>query len=157
MASAVRASVVAGHERIHCHQHRGPRLVEHIFQFGGPVRGVDRDQDRADAGRRVLHQHPLRVVGAPDPDSVALGHAGGHQPAGHPIDLSSELGVAVAQTLLDRHQRIAVAVLGDGAGQVLGDRLLQQRHRGRSGVRGRDHGVLLQRVTSVLRGYAGAA
>ena len=45
---------------------------------------------RATLWRRVLHQHPLRVVGAPDPNPVPLGHPCGHQAAGHPIDLSSE-------------------------------------------------------------------
>ena len=63
--------VVRRLERRRRDQHAAAGLVERVLELARPVRRVDVDQDHADLRRRVLHEDPLDVVGAPDADPVA--------------------------------------------------------------------------------------
>src|SRR5438093_112079 len=58
------------------------RLIERVFEFRRLVGRVDVDEDRADAGRGVLHDDPLVAVRRPDADALALGDAEVEQRAG---------------------------------------------------------------------------
>ena len=67
-------------------------LVERVFQFDRLVGGIDVDQDRADAGRRVLEDDPLEAVGRPHADAVAGAEPrgpAGRGPRGRPAPTSS--------------------------------------------------------------------
>ena len=66
------AHVVRGLERRRSDQRSHPRLVEHVSEFVRAVGRIDVDQDRADLGRRVLDDGPLRAVRRPDADAVTL-------------------------------------------------------------------------------------
>ena len=103
------------------------RLVQGILQLGRLVRGVDVDEDGADAGGGVLDQHPLVAVGGPDADPVAPAHAARHQPAGGLPGLLPEVAVAGAVALVPDHQRLAVTVALDRSSKILTDRLAQER------------------------------
>ena len=92
----------------------------------GAVGRVDVDQDRADLGGGVLRDRPLRAVGRPHPDPVALRDAGADQPAGEGVHVAVELGVGPASAGGELDERLVVAVRRDGALEVGADGLLDQ-------------------------------
>ena len=87
------------------------RLVQHVLQLVGPVRGIDVHQNRADLRGRVLDHRPLGGVRRPYPDPVAgLGAAFdqcGGDPAGRFVELA--IGPAAAGRALD--QRLPIREL----------------------------------------------
>ena len=102
-------------------------LAQRVLQLGRLVGGVDRDEDRADAGGRELRHDPLVAVRRPDPDAVALAHAARQQRARRPVDLLPQLGVGRAVALVGHDERFPVREALGGLAQVLADRLLEQR------------------------------
>ncbi len=90
------AAVVGGLERRRRHQQPRAGLTQHIGQFVGAVGGIDRHQDRADLGRRVLQNRPFRAVGRPDADTIPALDIAGHQSTCHAVDLDVQLGVGPA-------------------------------------------------------------
>ena len=110
--------VVRRLERRSGEQHAAARLVEGEGQLVRAVRRVDVDQDHADLRRGVLHQRPLGVVRAPQADAVARLQPEPDQAAGEPGDPLGELRVGPPHALVAGDEGFAVAVLGDGPGEV---------------------------------------
>ena len=102
--------VVARLERLRADQQLQPGLVHRVGELVRPVGRVDVDQDGADLGAGVLRDRPLRTVGRPHPDTVALRDAGADQSAGKGVHVPVELGVgpSAAGGVLD--QRLVLAV-----------------------------------------------
>ena len=101
--SAATSSTIAssrGLERRRGDQHPASRLPQRVLELVRPVRRVDVDEDHADLRRRVLDQHPLGAVRAPDAEPVARLEPERQQPAGDLVDRRVELGVGVAQPLV---------------------------------------------------------
>ena len=115
------------------HEHAAARLVQRVLHLVGAVGRVDRDEDRADLGGGVLHEHPRGAVRAPDAHSVADVEAAGQEGLGHPVDLGAELAVAESDVLERDDERVTVTVPRDGGIEVVADRPLEQRHRGVTG------------------------
>ena len=68
-------------------------LVDDVGQLVAAVGRVDVDQDRADLGRGVLQQGPLRAVRRPDADPVPSATPVREQPAGERVHVGVHLGV----------------------------------------------------------------
>ena len=137
--------VVGVAERGRCYEQAHARMAQGVAELVHPVGGVDVDEDRADPGGGVLQEYPLRTVRRPDADPVALVDPGGEQPARQPLDLAGELAVGPPAPARDVDQRLPVTVRLDGAGQVLADRLSEQRegrHPARVRRRGRHAPIL---------------
>ncbi len=134
--------VVRRLERARGDQRPAAGLGERVAQLGRPVRRVDVDEHRADPRGGELRQHPLGAVRRPDPDPVARLDAEREQRAGEPVGLRVELGVAEADALVARDERLAAAVLGRHAPERGADRLLEQRRLGRPGGVTRRHRFL---------------
>ena len=83
--------VVARLERAGAEQQPHARLAQHVLELVRAVGGVDVDEDRADLGRRVLHEHPLGAVGRPDADAVARADPEMQQPGRRGVDRRVEL------------------------------------------------------------------
>ena len=83
------------------------RLGQRIFEFGRPVRRIDRHQHHADAGRGELQQDPLRPVGGPNAESIAAAESEGQQAAGDAIDFPVEFRPGKADSFLAEDHRIA--------------------------------------------------
>ena len=109
-------------------QHLAARLTQRVLELRGPIGGVDVDHDHAGLGGRVLDQHPLGAVGAPDPEPVSRLDSRGDQSPRQQIDRRTELAICVSLPLLAGDQRLAVAESRDRAVEVRADRLLDQRH-----------------------------
>ena len=71
---------------------------------------------------------PLGAVGTPDAEPLARLEAKRHQGASQLVDPLVQLGVAVAQVLVARHERVGAGDPGNGSLEVGPDRLAQQRH-----------------------------
>ena len=123
-------AVVAGLERLRRHEQLHTGLVEHVGELVGPVRRVDRHQDRADLRGRVLRDRPLGAVGRPDADPVPLRHPRAEQAGGERVDVTVEVGVGPPSPARELDERLAVTVRCDGALEVGADGLLEER-RGR--------------------------
>ena len=125
------------------------RVLERIGELMAAVRRVDVDEDHADLGGGVLHERPLGIARAPDPDAIAGLMTRREQTAGerrHPV---GELAIGPPDPLMAGHERFAVAVLRDGPGEVLSDRLVEQRFRRRAALdRKCPHGQSLARPPS---------
>ena len=87
---------------------RDARLPQGVLELAQAIRRIDVDENRAGLRRRVLRDHPLRAVRAPDPDAIARLDAECQQSAGNPLDLGSKPGVGVAERLVARHQGVGV-------------------------------------------------
>ena len=98
-----RAEPTGGNEHAHA------RLGQRVFQLSQAVGWIDVHEDGACFCRRVLRDHPLRAVAAPDADTVAALHPERDQRAGGAIGLVAKLSVRIAQLLMTRHERVAVA------------------------------------------------
>ena len=122
--------VVRGLERRRRDQRAAAGLAQRVLQLGRAVGGVDVDQHDPGLRGRVLDEHPLGAVGAPDPQPVAGRQAVGEQRAGQAVDRLPQLGVRVADVLVAGDERLAVAPALDRAIEVLADGLPQQRRRG---------------------------
>src|SRR3712207_1208 len=134
-------AVVAGLELRRAHQHRDAGLLQHVGQLVGPVGRVDVDQDRAELGRRVLDEGPLRTVGRPDADPVALVHTERVQPEGDRVDPGDELRVGEAATGGALDERLVVAHPRRRPVQVRPDRVPEEGDgRGATAV-GRQRGL----------------
>ena len=118
--------VVAGPERRGGDDHPDPGLAEDVLQLVGPVGRVDVDEDRAHLGRGELDDDPLRAVGGPDPDPVALLDAGGDEPSGRHVHVPLQLGPGPSGPLLDVDQRLPVREPRDRVVEVVADRLLDE-------------------------------
>jgi hypothetical protein len=102
----------------------------------GPVGRVDVDQDGADLGGGVLHEHPLGDVGRPDADPVTLADPRREQPGGQGVHLLAQLRVGEAPAGGDLDERLAVRAAGRGAVEVVADGVAEQRDVGHArGVR----------------------
>ena len=99
------------------------RLIERVLELPGFVGRVDVDQDGPDAGRGMLHHDPLVAVGRPDADPIALGDPPRQQRLGQGRGVVPQLAIGRSISLRADHQRVAVAVLLDGAPQRGPDRL----------------------------------
>ena len=128
--------VVRALERLRRDQHPASGLPERILELGGPIGGVEVDEDHPELGRRVLNERPLVPVRAPDPHPIGRPHAGAEERAGDSLDRRTELPPAQPHVLRTRHERVAVGPSRDRPVEVRADRLLQQRGAfGPSGVR----------------------
>ena len=116
---------------IESHEGGDAALLQRVLQFVQPVRRVHVDEDRADLGARVLHQHPLERVRRPDSDAFAVLHAGRDKGAGKAIGLVRELGIAEAAVLVDRNDGIAIRKAACDPVQVVADRFSEKRHGAR--------------------------
>ncbi len=111
--------VVAGLERGHGDQRLARHLVERVLHLGGAIGRVDVHQNQADLGRRQLHQHPFHAVVRPDAHAVALAQTAAQQGAAQTIHLALELGIAQANVLVARNQRLLQALaLGHGVEKI---------------------------------------
>ena len=94
------------------------RLLQQVTQFRFAVIGVYRDQNGPDAGRGEHEGHPMRHVGRPYGNLLALLYADGHQASGHIVHTRRKLGPRLPQ--------LAVRVdHGVGIGKT-GRRILQK-------------------------------
>ena len=118
----VRRAEATGHD-----EHAHARLAERVAELGGRAGRVDRDQDRADAGRGELRDGPFVAIGRPDGDAIALVHAVRDERAGGGLHLLPELVVGRPVALVGHDERVALAEALDGPAQVLADRLAEQR------------------------------
>ncbi len=91
------------------HQDRCLRFVEHVFDFFGPVAGVDRHDDRADARQREVDIGPFSIAGHPDGNFVAFADTQAQKAACDKIRCSLELVVRNRAAL--KHHGDFVAVL----------------------------------------------
>ena len=120
-------------------QHADLGLSKHVGQLVAAVGRVDVDQDHADPGGGVLHQHPVHAVRGPDAHPVADPRRTREQAAGQVVDRGVELGIAqpAAGAVLDH--RVPVRMAGGGARQVRSDGVTEQGcRRGAAGVGGRN-------------------
>ncbi len=131
--------VVRGLEGGRGDQHPAAGLAQHELELGRPVGRVDVDEDDPGLGRRVLDERPFGAVRAPDADAVAGLDPGGDEGARRAVDGLAELRVGVAQVLVDRDERLAVAEARDRAVEVVPDRVAQQRRGRRPGCVRRLH------------------
>ena len=95
----------------------------------GPVGGVDVDRDRPDLGGGVLEPHPLRAVRAPYAHPVTDLEPEAKQPHGEQVDRLVEGPVGLADSLMDRHEGVAVGEPCNHRFEVLADGLPQQGGR----------------------------
>ena len=98
--------VLAGLVAVERDQRAHAALAQRVLQLRQPVRGVDVHQDRADLRRGVLREHPLQRVGRPDPDALAVLHAGGDERFREPVGLGGELRVRQPPVLVHRHDGV---------------------------------------------------
>ena len=61
-----------------------------MFQLDSAIRGIDVDQDCADARGAELCEQPFHAVRRPDADAVAAADAEGQQSGGHVIRAALE-------------------------------------------------------------------
>ena len=117
----------------HCaDEHAQAGLLEDIGKLVTAIGRVDVDQHRADLGRGVLQQGPLRAVQRPDADPVAGVDAFGQQAKRQRRDVSIELGVRPAATAGNVDQRFGLGETQGSADEVVTDRVAQQRRVGGS-------------------------
>ena len=108
-------------------EHAHTRMGQRVFQLSQPVGWIDVHEDGAGFCRRVLRDHPLRAVAAPDADTVAALHPERDQRAGGTIGLVAKLSVRIAQLLMTCHERVAVAPAFGRAVQGAADGIRDQR------------------------------
>src|SRR5688572_11809166 len=108
-------------------QHADARVCQRIFQLSHTVGWIDVHEEGAYFCRRVLRDHPLRAVTAPDADAVAASHPERDQRAGGPIGLVAKLSVRIAQLLMTRHEGVAVAPAFGRAIEGAADGIRDQR------------------------------
>ena len=140
-------AVVTGLEARRGDEHAAARLLEHVRELVATVRRVDVDEDHADLGGRVLEDHPLRVVRAPDADPVTSVETGREQRPRDPVDLEPELAIRVAHALERDDERLAIGEAGHGSVEVRADRLAEEGLRSRPGCVRDRHGVSLWVLT----------
>ena len=124
--------VVARPERLGVDQQGGAGLHERIPELGSLVRGVDVDEDGADARGGELRQDPLEPIRRPDADTVALPYAGCEQRAGQDGRRVPQLAIRRPVVLRSDDERVAIAETLHRAAQVIADRLAEQRSRART-------------------------
>jgi hypothetical protein len=100
----------------------------------GPVRRVDGDEDRADLRGGVLQHGPLGHVRRPDPDPVALGHAGVDQAEREHVNFGTQLLVGPSAAGRDLDESLALRPGRDRPVEVVTDGVAEQGHVGDAGV-----------------------
>ena len=68
---AQHADIVRGLEALGENKRLAADLVERVFELGDAIGRIDVDQDQPGLGAGELGQHPFRIVGRPDADTVA--------------------------------------------------------------------------------------
>ena len=108
------------------HQQADARLVDHVREFVGAVRRVDRHQDRADLRGGVLQDRPLRAVRRPDADPIALVDAQPDQPVRERqhVMVQPRIGPPPSGEPVD--QGLAVGMSHRHPVEILADRLAEQ-------------------------------
>ena len=102
-------------------------MTQRMLELAEPVGGVHVDEDGADLRRRVLRDHPLDAVRAPDADAVATFDAGCQQPAGDALHFETQLAVGEALVLVAGDERLPIGKERGGAIEALAERLAEQR------------------------------
>ena len=110
-------------------EHADARLVERVFELAQPVGRVDVDENRANLRGRVLRDHPLGSVRAPDADAVAAFDAEREQRARRAVHFAQQLAVGVAEFLMAGDERVAIPEPRRGTVERRADRLAEKRHR----------------------------
>ena len=109
-----------------CDQNGDPGEVERIFDLAESVGGIEADEDAAAPRRGVLRDQPLSRVRAPEGDTVPFLQAERKEAAGEQPHRCVERPVGVAGALVPAHQRLTLAVLGDGSVEKATDRFALQ-------------------------------
>jgi hypothetical protein len=144
--------VVAGLERTGAEQQPHARLAQRVLELVRAIGGVDVDEDRADLGRRVLDDDPLRAVGRPDAHAVAHADPEAQQPGRRGVDRRLELRVGQAHVLVAADERGAVGEAGRRAREVDADGVAQQGRVGRAVAVGRGgHGRIVHPASTCGR------
>ncbi len=110
-------------------EHAYTGMCQCVLQLSPAVGWIDVHEHGASLCRGVLRDHPLGAVAAPDADPVASLHPERDQRAGGTIGLVAKLAVRVAQLLMTRHDRVAVAPAFGRTVQGAADRVGDQRRR----------------------------
>src|SRR5208283_301979 len=100
-------------------QRRASRLLKGVLKLHRTVSGIEINQDGADFGDRELRNHPLGVVGGPDPHPLALLDAQTQKSPRSALDLAPEFGIRVALVLVANDQSGALGIAAGGAVQQL--------------------------------------
>ena len=124
------ADIVARFERARRDQRRAGDLVERVFELGQAIGRVDVDQDETGLGGGELGDHPLRVVGRPNPDPIAGLQSQRQQTGGAGIDPRLQLRVGPTHVLVGCDQRVAVGPARGDAIEMGADGLADERRRG---------------------------
>jgi hypothetical protein len=101
--------VIHGAEVIGDEQGGRVGLAKDIGELAGSVARVQRDDDDAELGRRILRDEPERAVGQPDGERVALDEAEGGQAAREGVHAVAEPGERDA--LAAEHDRLTVRMV----------------------------------------------
>ncbi len=118
--------VIGGLERPGTDQPLAAGLLQHVFQFGTAVGGVDVDQDHADFRTGDLTDAPLSAIRSPDPQAVPGLQAQRQHGSGVQVRRVRQLPPGVAQLLMAHDQRFTVRVLRGGVVERLADGHRQQ-------------------------------
>ena len=133
--------VVAGLERLRTHEHPAAGLPHCEHELVRAVGRVEVHEHDPCARGRVLDEHPLDAVGAPQAEPVAAPQSDRQERLREPVDLRVELGVCQPHTVLARHDRRPLRHTCRGASEVLADRAAEERDgRGAVCVGGSWHG-----------------
>ena len=100
------------------------RLLQQVTQFRFAVIGVYRDQNGPDAGRGEHEGHPMRHVGRPYGNLLALPHADGHQASGHIVHTRRKLRPRLPQLAVRVDHGVGIGKTGRRILQKLAQRQL---------------------------------
>ena len=105
------------------------RLLHHILEFGWPIAGVDRDENRADARRGIKNRQPVRDIGRPDADMVSLADSQGEHSLCQPVHPGVQFAVGIFQISIGINQRIVVRIFSRSLFEQFTDRTMKKiRH-----------------------------
>ncbi|EQM89062.1 hypothetical protein L683_09055 [Pseudomonas aeruginosa WC55] len=88
-------------------------MLEGIFNFAGPIGGIDIDQHHAYFGGRKLSDTPLCAVRRPDTDTLTYFKTQRKQPLRTTIDFDRQLFPGVTQLLMPYHQSLSLGITLD--------------------------------------------
>src|SRR5699024_8323931 len=109
-------------------------LFQHVIQLALAVRGIEVDQNQAQAMARVGHDRPLPAVRRPNADAVTISVAGAYERRRQPIDLLAELPVGQAHVGEYVHDRLTVGDPPDLGVEGFPERVGAQRRRPLTGA-----------------------
>ena len=103
-------------------QGRRVRLLEHVGELAGAIRGIHRDEHRPDLGDRELEEDPLRPVGRPHRDVIALLDAETEQAFRELIAADEHVAIGPAHAVVGKDQRLAITRAVRDAIEEIADR-----------------------------------